>query len=253
MQRLASRRNLHVLILLGAVFADEWVTLCRLYQHSKITRGRDVFGREASGVDVVRVGHAKRFRLGVHGRNGRFQATRIEATERAGGAIFRRHQGELQHFAARQLAADRQPRATGFQIIEILDVNGQQLIKILLGIKHDHCGHEFGDAGNRGDRVGVFRINRLAGAGIDDQRGLRKQVRTLGVDVRHPERQDAREKKSNKNNATGQFLHIALEFYAVTGCNAPKLCIDSKIQAPRVAPAPGAVFQWRFSARNLCG
>ena len=57
-------------------------------------------------------------------------------------------------------------------MVEVVEVNRQRLIEVLLRVEYHHCGHQLGDAGDRGDIVGVLGKDRVAGAGVNDQRSL---------------------------------------------------------------------------------
>ncbi|MNG01768.1 hypothetical protein D3C84_847610 [compost metagenome] len=110
------------------------------------------------------IGHAQSAGLGVHRRNERGVATRIVVGEARGGTVLRRHQGNQQHFPARQFAFQFYPGIHTFHFRCVTDVDVDVFVHVLPGFNDHQASHQFADRSNGDDDVRV--------AGIDDFVGL---------------------------------------------------------------------------------
>jgi len=80
------------------------------------------------------------------------------------------------------VASDRQARA---RVLDDVDVFGGELDRLVhrkLRIEHHHRRHDLGDRGDRRNRVGILREQRLAGGRIEDEHtgGLQIGIAVLG-------------------------------------------------------------------------
>ncbi len=133
-----------------------------------IGTGDIAFG-QPGGLDIMCTGHAQRPRLGVHRLDEGRVATRIVVSEARGGAVLGRHQGQQQHLAAADLAADTHAGEHALHLPGIADGHRQRLIQRQLGVQHDHGGHQFGHRGDRHHHVRIAGIEHFIGLQIDQQ------------------------------------------------------------------------------------
>ena len=115
------------------------------------------------------VGHAEALRLAIHRFDKRAMPSRIVPREAGRRAVFRRHQREAQHFAARELASQAKARVATLEQIDVGDVDRERLIHGLGRVEHDHRRHQFGDRSDGCNRVGGLGIDRVSGARIEHQ------------------------------------------------------------------------------------
>jgi hypothetical protein len=95
------------------------------------------------------------------------------------GAVFRRHQRQVQQFAARQLGADPQARARALFGVDLFLRDGDQLVERLARLGDDQRGHQLGDRGNRQHRVVVLGQQHLLGVLVHHQRHAGLQIERI--------------------------------------------------------------------------
>ena len=176
--RLAER---HGLFLGGAQLAQHR-KLARIGQQlAQVAGGRHVMDRQAGGLHVVGAGHAQGLGLGVHrGNEGRVTAW-IVVGEAGGGAVFRRHQRDQQHFLAWHLAADLHPGEHAFHLGRVGDVDVDVLVHILLGFEYDQASHQLAHRGDRYHHVRVAGINDFIGLQVDQHGAAGGDLQLGGV------------------------------------------------------------------------
>ncbi len=140
---------------------------CSRQQLAEVAGGGHVVDRQAGGFNIVSAGHAQRLGLGVHRRDKRRIAARIMVGQAGGGAVFRGHQGDQQHFLAGHFAADFHAGEHPFHFWRVLDVDVDVLVHVLLGFKHDQAGHQLAHRGNRHHHVGVAGVDDFIGLQVD--------------------------------------------------------------------------------------
>jgi hypothetical protein len=145
-------------------------------QQRQVLRARLVAARQAGGLDVARVLHAQHLGLGVHDAHEGGQPARIGAAQRVRGAVFARHQRQVQQFAARQRGADRQARAAALFGVDVVLGDGDQLFVRQMGLADEQAGHELGERSNGQHGVVVLAEQHFVRVLVDDQRDARLQV-----------------------------------------------------------------------------
>ena len=131
-------------------------------------------------LDVVGVVHAEGVRLLVHGDDEGAEAARVVAAESVGGAVFRRHQRQVQHFLAAQLRADLQARAAALFGVDVVVGDRDRLVERQARFGDDDGGHQLGERGDRQDRLRVLAEQDLVGVLVEDQGDARLQLERIG-------------------------------------------------------------------------
>ncbi|MCY1179909.1 hypothetical protein D9M73_203280 [compost metagenome] len=145
-------------------------------QFAQVARGRNVTRGEAGRLDEMCIGHSQGSGLGVHSGNERGIAAWIMMGQARGGSVFGRHQGNQQHFPARQFAPEFYPGVHTLHFRRVADVDVDVFVHVLSGFNHDQAGHQLAH-GSDGD-------NDVRIAGIDDFVGLHvQQQRTAGCEL----------------------------------------------------------------------
>ncbi|MNI49760.1 hypothetical protein D3C73_1043850 [compost metagenome] len=88
--------------------------------------------------------HANGARFLIHFRHEGFAPPGIVATQRRSGAIFRRHQRDMQHVTAAEGRADRQARVGFLQQITVGGGDHHPVAQRTLAVQRDHGSHQFG-------------------------------------------------------------------------------------------------------------
>ncbi|MNI55365.1 hypothetical protein D3C73_1103110 [compost metagenome] len=166
----------HGLLAGGRQFAQHRVLARRHQQLGQVTGRGHVLRRQAGRLDVAGVRHAQAASFGVHCLDESRVAPWIVVGQGGGGAVFRRHQGNEQGFAAVELATQAHARVHAFHVRVISDGHGEHLIHGQLGVQHHHRGHQLGHRGNRHHAVGVARIQLLVGIEVDQQGAAGSQM-----------------------------------------------------------------------------
>ena len=65
--------------------------------------------------------------------------------------------------------------------IEIGDADADRLVEPLIGVEHDHRGHELGHRGDGSDRVGALGVYGLSRVGVKDKRVGRREPQLADV------------------------------------------------------------------------
>ena len=90
----------HLLFDRSRVLADQRVLAGFAHQQGQVNSARLVAARQPRRFDVMRVLHAQRSGLAVHGSNEGRQPPGVMAPERVGGAVLAGHQGQMKHLLA---------------------------------------------------------------------------------------------------------------------------------------------------------
>ena len=96
-----------------------------------------------------------------------------------GGAVFARHQGQVQHFATRQCCADFQARAAAFFSVHVILRQGDHLVHWQFGTADDHACHELGQGCNGQHSVFIFAEQYFAGVLVDHQSNAGFEVKGI--------------------------------------------------------------------------
>ena len=145
--------------------------MSRRHQLGEIVGAGDVAGGEAGTVGELGAPHAEHAGLGVHRLDEGALATRVVSGQRRGGAVFRRHQGDVQHVGPAQARAHRQPRPGALESVHVGHGDGQHLGETLIGIEHHQCRHQLGDGGYRHHPIGVALRQHFTGARVGHHEG----------------------------------------------------------------------------------
>ncbi|MNE43515.1 hypothetical protein D3C80_1376930 [compost metagenome] len=180
-QGIAGLAERHGFFLGAAQLAQHRVLACRLQQFAQVACRGHVAGGQAGRLDVVGAGHAQCLGLGVHGGNKGGIATRVVVGQARGRAVFRGHQGDQQHFLARQFAIELDPREHAFHFRGVGDGHGNVLVHILLGFQHHQAGHQLGHRGDGHHDIGVAGIDDLVGLQVDQHGAARGDMQFRGV------------------------------------------------------------------------
>lgn len=150
-------------------------------QFAQVAGGGNVALRQAGRLDKVRAGHAQRLGLGVHCRDKSSVAARIVMGEAGGGAVFRRHQGDQQHLAARQLTLEFDPGEHALHFRGVPDVDIDPFVHVLSSFYHDQARHQLADGSDRHDHVRVAGIDDFIGLHIHEQGAAGRDLQCRSV------------------------------------------------------------------------
>ncbi|MNT09116.1 hypothetical protein D3C72_1438850 [compost metagenome] len=159
----------------GGVLADQRVAGGGGRQLGEIVGAGDVARIEPRAVGEVGVPHAEHAGLGVHRLDKGAAATRVVPRQGRGGAVLRRHQGDVQHVGTAQARADGQARAGALDPVHIVHGDGDGVGEALIAVQHHQRRHQLGDGGDRHHPVGVALGQDLAGAGVGNHERIRTQ------------------------------------------------------------------------------
>jgi hypothetical protein len=96
--------------------------------------------------------------------------------ERVRGAVFARHQRQVQQFAARQRGADRQARTAALFGVDVVLGDGDELFVRQMGFADQQAGHQLGERGDGQHGMVVLAEQHFVRVLVDDQRDARLQV-----------------------------------------------------------------------------
>ena len=137
--------------------------------------GGDVAGVEPGAVGEMSAPHAEHAGLGIHCLDKGFATTRVVPSQCGGGAIFRGHQGDVQHVGATQTRAHREARPGALESVHVIHGDGEGLVEALIAIQYHQRCHQLGDGGDGHHPVGVALCQCLAGFRVDDHVGIGSQ------------------------------------------------------------------------------
>ncbi|MCY1410122.1 hypothetical protein D9M71_254870 [compost metagenome] len=139
----------------GAQLAEQRVVARCQQQFGQVAGSRNVEGRQPRRFHIARFTHAQGSGFRVHGGDEGAVTARVVVGQGRGCAVFRGHQGDMQHVAAVELAAEPNAGINAFHFPVLGYGHRQDFIHRLLCIEYDHCGHQLGHRGDRLDLVGV--------------------------------------------------------------------------------------------------
>ncbi|MCY1431996.1 hypothetical protein D9M71_479780 [compost metagenome] len=171
----------------GAVLGHQRVLAGFLQQAHQVVGGGDVEFRQSGRLDIASATHAQGLGLGVHRGDERRVAAPVVVGQGGGGAVLRGHQGDMQEFAAAELAAQAHARVDPFHFPILADGDGEHLVQRLLGLQHHHRDHQLGHRGDGHDPTGIARVDDLVVGKVDQHgaAGRQLQFRRVANRQRH--------------------------------------------------------------------
>ena len=190
------------------------------YQTRQVLSAGLVAAGQARRFDIVRGLHAQFARLAIHGADKLVEATRVVPSQHVSGTVFRGHQGQVQHVAARKLRADGQARPATGRGVDIIFGHHQHFVQRQQRFCDHQCSHQLRDRGYRQHRAGVLAEQHFVGVLVDDQRNARLQRQLVANGVQTcdlTEGKLGRHKNDTAGRALGRFRDSALCYFIRLG------------------------------------
>jgi len=128
---------------IGGKLSDEWELVGVVEHAHQIVGGGSIARRQPGGIREMCLAHAQLSGFLIHPFDKKSPPAGVGTAQCRSRAVFRRHQGDMQHIAARQHGTYQQSGVGSLQDIPVFRSDLYSLLELRFVFHHDDGGHQF--------------------------------------------------------------------------------------------------------------